>query len=152
MFTRKPSKLQPSTSRDRKSSSTPNTSAESSTSNLTNSKSKRNRRAPDYYGFKSSVCSVSDQESVPMPKRARTTSSVIETVIQEEASKPPLIETSFKLQVVSPPDPRIQPLANKPLDQDYGYADHRQGFRMSVFDAENQILKHFQNTSFNLLD
>ena len=95
MTTRKPSKPQTFTSRSRKPSATPNTSAASSTSSPTTSKGKRNRTAPQYYGFESSVCSGSDQESIPMPKRACTTNSVIETVIQEEASKPLLIATSF---------------------------------------------------------
>ena len=62
MSTRKPSKPQTSTSCSRKSTSTPNTSAASSTWSPTTSKSKRNRRASDYYEFESSVCSVSDQE------------------------------------------------------------------------------------------
>ena len=89
MSMRKPSKPRPSISRSQKSSATPNTSVASSTSSPTTSKGKRNRRAPDYYGFQSSVCSVSDQKSIPMPKRAWTTNPVIETVIQAESSQPP---------------------------------------------------------------
>ena len=80
-------------------------SAASSTTSTPASKAKRNRRTPDYFGFESSVCSVSDDAAVPAPKRPRTTNPVIETIIQEEASQPPVVETSFDLPIVSPPAP-----------------------------------------------
>ena len=39
---------------------------------------------------------LSNQESILAPKQARTTNPVTETLIQEEASLPPLVETSFQ--------------------------------------------------------
>ena len=80
-------------------------------------KSKRNRRASDYFGFESSVCSISE-DSAPAPKRQKASNPVIETVIQEEALQPPPIETSFELPVVSPPPP--PPVGTwSPEDYDY---------------------------------
>ena len=93
MSTRKLSKPRPSTSLNRKLSATPNTSPASSTSSPTNSKGKINREAPNYYEFESSVCSVSNQGSISVTKRARITNPVMEAVIQEEAAQPPLDET-----------------------------------------------------------
>ena len=89
MFSRKPIKPQTSTNRTRKSSATPNASAASSTASPPTWKGKRNRKAPDYYGFESSVCSISDQETMPTPKRTKPNNLVIETVIQEEALQSP---------------------------------------------------------------
>ena len=80
-------------------------SAASSTASPTTSKSKRNRRAPDYFGFESSVCFVLDDSAAPAPKRSKTANPVIETIIQEEASQSPVVETSFDLPIVSPPAP-----------------------------------------------
>ena len=142
LSSREPAKLQASTSRSRKSSATPNTSAASSTPSPTTLNGKRTLRAPDYYGFESSVCSVRDQEPIPAPKRPRPTKPVIVTVIQEEASQPPLVETSFQLPIASPPDPRIQPIGNTSPEV-YDYADYGQEVSMSVFEAENQIWKQF---------
>ena len=114
LSSQKPAKPQASTNRSQKSSATPNTSTVSSTASSTNSKMKRNRRAPDYYGFENSVCSVSDQESVPAPKHPEPSNPVIERAIQEEAIQPPSIETSFQLPIVSPPDPRIKHIGATP--------------------------------------
>ena len=72
LSTRKPTKPQPIITRNRKPSPTPNTPALSSTSRPCTSKSKRNRRAPDYYGFKSSVFSVSDQDVAPTARHPRS--------------------------------------------------------------------------------
>ena len=65
----------------------------------------RKRNGPDYFGFESSVCSVSDDSASPAPKRPKTANPVIKTIIQEEASQPPVAETSFELPIVSPPAP-----------------------------------------------
>ena len=77
---RKPKKLQAGGRRSRQSSTALNTSsassvaalsAASSTASPTTSKTKKNRRAPDYFGFESSVCSVSDDSAAPAPKRSK---------------------------------------------------------------------------------
>ena len=108
MSTRKLAKPQPSTSRHRKSSATSSTSAASSTSGPSTSNGKRSCRAPDYYRFESSGRSVSDQNTAPITalisKQQWTTNPVIKTLIQEEATQLPLVETSFELPVVSPPE------------------------------------------------
>ena len=113
MSSRKPKKPQTRRTRSRQSSTTFNTSnafsvaassVTSSTASPSTSKSKRNRRAPDFFGFENSVCSVSE-DSTPAPKRHKASNPVIETVIQEEALQPPPIETSFELPFVSPPPP-----------------------------------------------
>ena len=136
MTTRKQSKPQPCTSRSRKSSATTNTSTAASTSSPTTLKGKRNRRAPYCYGFESSVCSVSDQESIPMPKGARTTNPVIVTVIQEEAWQPPLVESSFEFSEVSTPGSRIRPLTEMPPYHENEYADNEQE---GVFEAHAKL-------------
>ena len=69
MSSRKPKNPQAGTSLSRKSSATPNTSAASSIAassaassiaSPTTSTGKKNRKAPDYFGLESTVCSVSD--------------------------------------------------------------------------------------------
>ena len=144
MSSRKPKKLQTGRNRSRQSSTTLNTSnassvaassVTSSTASPSTSKSKRNRNAPDYFGFESSVCSVSNDSS-PAPKRHKTTNTVIETVIQEEALQPPATETSFELPIVSPPAP---PPVGTWSPEDYDYDNYAWEISMSVFDAENQI-------------
>ena len=145
MSSRKPKKPQAKTSRSRQSSVTPNTSnassvaassVTSSTTSPTTSKSKRTRKAPDYFGFESSVCTVSDSDSVPAPKRHKQINPVIETVIQEEALQPPAAETSFELPVVGPPIP--PPIRTWSPDE-CKYEEQEREVSMSVFDAENQI-------------
>ena len=116
MSSRKPVKPQTSKNPTRIMSATPNTSASSSTASPTTSKGKRNRKAPDYYGFESSVCSVSDPETMPAPKRPKPNNVSIEKVMQEEALQPPAVETSFELPIVSPPDPRIRPIGTSPTE------------------------------------
>ena len=138
MSSRKPKKPQAGTSRSRKTSKFHNTSnassiaastATSSTATPTTSKSKRTRKASDYFGFESSVCSVSDNDSMPAPKRQRHVNPVIETVIQEEALQPPVVETSFELPVVSPPAP--QPIGTW-SPEEYNYADYEREVSMSA--------------------
>ena len=114
MSSRNLKKPQAGRNRSRQSSVTLNTSyastvtassITSSTASPTMSKSKRTRKATDYFGFENSVCSVSDNDSVSQPKRHKSTNPVIELVIQEEALQPPVAGTSFELPVVSPPTP-----------------------------------------------
>ena len=145
MTSRKPQKPQAGGKRSRQSSTTLNalnassvaaSSAASSTTSTPASKAKRNRRAPDYFGFESSVCSVSDDAAVPAPKRPRTTNPVIETIIQKEPSQPPVVETSFDLPIVSPPAP---PPVGTWSTENYEYEDYAREISMSVFYAENQI-------------
>ena len=111
-------------------------SVTASTACPTTSKSKRTRKTPEYFGCESSVCSVSDKDSVPVPKRHKSTNPVIETVIQEEALQPPLADTSFELPVVSYPTP--PPIVTS-SPEEYDYEDYAREISMSVFDAENQI-------------
>ena len=87
----------------------------------TSSNSKSARKAPDYFGFKSSVCTVSDIDSVPAPKRPKQINPVIKTVIQEEALLSPAAVTSFEMPVVSPPAP--QPIGSWSPDE-YNYEDY----------------------------
>ena len=143
MSSRKPKKPQPGTTRSSKSStnlSTSNASSiaassiTSSTASPTTSKTKRNRRAPDYFGLEISVCSISD-DSAPASKRQKTANPVIETVLQEEASQPPATETEFELPVVSPPAP---PPVGIWSPESYEYNDYAREISISVFDAENQ--------------
>ena len=144
MSSRKPKKPQARRSQSHQSSITLNASNASSVAassvtsstaspSTSTSKSKRNRKAPYYFGFESSVCSVSD-DSAPMPKRHKSTNPVIETVIQEEALQTPAPDTSFELPVVSP-------LAPLPIGtwspEAYDYDDYAREISMSVFDAEN---------------
>ena len=112
--------------------------------------SKRNPRAPEYYRFERSVGSVSDQESIPMPKQARITHPVIETVIQEVSSQPPFVKTSFKLPVASPMDPQIRSLTNMPPNKEYEYAAYKREVSMSVLDAENLIQNFYKTIHSNL--
>ena len=140
----KPKKPQPGRNRSSKSSTNLNTSnassiasssVTSSTASLSTSKTKKNRRAPDYFGFENSVCSISD-DPAPASKRQKTANSVIETILQEEASQPPAAETEFELPVVSPPAP---PPVGTWSPESYEYDDYAREISMSVFDAENQI-------------
>ena len=145
MSSGKPKKPQAGGKRSRQSSTAFNTSntssaaassAASSTVSPTTSKTKRNRRAPDCFGFENSVCSVSDDSVAPAPKRSKTANPVIETIIQEEASQPPVLETSFDLPIVSPPAP---PLVETCSPEKYEYEDYAREVSMSAFDAKNQI-------------
>ena len=145
MSSRKPKKPQAGGKRSRQSSPALNTSnassvaassAQSSSTSPTTSKSKRNRRAPEYFGFESSVCSVGDNSAAPALKRSRTANPVIETIIQEEASQPPVVKTSFDLLIVSPPAPLPVGTCSP---ENYEYEDYAREVSMSVFDAENQI-------------
>ena len=114
MSSRKPKKPQSGTGRSRQSSvtlNTPNASSvpaslvTSATASPTTSKSERTRKAHDYFGFESSVRSVSDNDSAPAPKRHESINPVIETLRQEEALQPHAAETSFDLPVISPSAP-----------------------------------------------
>ena len=145
MSSRKPKKPQARGIRSRQCSTALNTSnassvaassAASSSTSPTTSKSKRNRRAPDYFGFENSVCSVSDNSAAPAPKRSKTANPVIKTIIQEEASQLPVVETSFDVPIVSPPAPA--PVGTW-SPGNYEYNDYAREVSMSVFDAENQI-------------
>ena len=80
-------------------------SATSSAASPSTSRNKRTRRAPDYFGFESSVCSVSDDSAAPAHKKQKPENPVIATVLQEEAAQPPAPATYYELQVVSPPAP-----------------------------------------------
>ena len=73
---------------------------------------------------------------MPAPKRQKQKNPVIETVMQEEALQPPVVETPFDLPVVSRAAP--QPMGNVSPDE-YRYADYKRELSISVFDAENQI-------------
>ena len=145
MSSRKPRKPQAGGKRSRQSSSALNTSnassvaassIASSTTSPTTSKTKRNRRTPDYFGFESSVCLVSDDSAAPAPKRSKTANPVIETIIQEEASQLSVVETSFDLPIVSPP---ARPPVGTWSPENFKYEDYAREVSMSVFDAENQI-------------
>ena len=98
--------------------------------------SKRTRKAPDYFCFESSVCLVSDNDSIPAPKRHKKSHPVIKTLIQEEALQTPAAETSFELPVVSTPAP---PQIGTWSPEEYNYEDYEREVSMSVFDAEKQI-------------
>ena len=97
MASRKPRKPQAGGKRSRNTSATLNTSnassvaASSVTSSVASPSTSRNkltRRAPDYFGFESSVCSISDDSASPVSKKQKPTNQVIETIIQEEAAQP----------------------------------------------------------------
>ena len=112
MASRKPRKPQAGGKRSRNTSATLNTSnassvaASSVTSSVASpstSRNKRTRRAPDYFGFESSVCSISDDSAAPVPKKQKPANPVIETIIQEEAALPPVPDIHYELRVVSPP-------------------------------------------------
>ena len=146
MSSRKSMKPQPGSNRSSKSSTNLNTSNAfsiapssviSSTASPFTSKTKRNQRAPDYFGFENSLCSISDV-SAPASKRQRTANLVIETILQEEASQPPATETEIELPVVSPPAPL--PVGTW-SPESYEYDDYAREISMSVFDAEKTNLK-----------
>ena len=114
MASRKPRKPQAGGKRSRNTSTTLNTSnassvaASSVTSSVASpstSRNKRTRRAPDYFGFEGSVCSISDDSAAPVPKKQKPANPVIETIIQEEAAQPPVPDTHYELRVVSPSAP-----------------------------------------------
>ena len=114
MASRKPKKPQAGGKHSRNTSATLNTSNASSVvaSSVTSSaaspslsKNKRTRRAPDYFCFESSVCSVSDDSAAPAPKKQKPAKPVTALKIQEEAAQPSAPETYYELQVVSPPAP-----------------------------------------------
>ena len=116
MSSRKPKKIQSGTGRSRQSlvtlnisnaSSVAASSVTSATAFPTTSKSKRTRKAHDYFGFQSSLCSVNDNDSAPAPKRNESNNPVIKTVIHEEVLQPPAAETSFDLPVISPSAPPL---------------------------------------------
>ena len=145
MASRKPRKPQAGGKRSRTASTTLNTSnassvaassATSSVASPSTSLTMGNRRVPDYYGFESSVCSLSDDAAAPVSKKQRSANPVIETIIQEEAAQPPVPDTDYELQVVSPPAP---PPVGTWSPVEYDYDDYAREISMSVFDAENQI-------------
>ena len=113
MASRKPRKPQAGNKHSRTTSTTLNTSnassvaasATSSVASPSTSHTKRNRRAPENYGFESSVCSLSDDSAAPVSKKQRPANPVIETIIQEEAAQPPVPDTDYELRAVSPPAP-----------------------------------------------
>ena len=155
MSSSKPKKLQVGTSRSRKLSATPNTSnalsiaassAASSTVTPTTSKSKRTRKSPDYFGFESSVYSVSNPKPMTAPKSQKQINPVIETVIHDEALQPSVIDTSCELTVVSPPEP--QPVGTW-SPEEYDFGDYKREVSMSIFHAENQIKKRLIDLSVN---
>ena len=70
------------------------------------------------------------------PKRPKTANPVIKTIIQEEASQPPVSETYFEQPIVSPPaPPPVRPWSPESYECE-GYARE---ISVSVFDAENKI-------------
>ena len=143
MSSRKPKKPQVERNRHGQSSVTLNTSNalsvaassfNSPTASPSTSKQKRTQKA--YFGFESSVCSVSDYNSVPGPKRHKPTNPLIEPVIQEEALQPLVLDASFVLPVVSPPAP---PQIGTWSPKEYDYDDNARKISVSVFDVDNQI-------------
>ena len=145
MASRKPKKPQVGSKRSRNTSATLNasnassvaaSSVASSAASPSTSRNKRTRRAPDYFGFESSVCSVTDDSAAPAHKKQKLENPVIATIIQEEAAQPPAPATYYELQVVSPPAP---PLVGSWSPESYDYEDYTRETSMSVFDAENQI-------------
>ena len=114
MASRKPKRPHVGGKRSRNTSATLNTSnassvaassVTSSNASPSTSRNKRTRRAPDYFGFESSVCSVSDDSAAPARKKQKPENPVIATIIQEEAAQPPAPATYYELQVVSLPAP-----------------------------------------------
>ena len=145
MASRKPRKPKAGEKRSRNTSTTLNTSnassvaASSVTSSVASpstSRNKRTRRAPDYFGFESSVCSISDDSAATVPKKQKPANPVIETIIQEEAEQPPVPDTNYELRVVSLSAP---PPVGTGSPESYEYEDYAREISMSVFDAENQI-------------
>ena len=145
MASREPKKPQVGGKRSRTPSTNLNTSnassvvassATSSAASPSSSRNKRTRRAPDYFGFESSVCSVSDDSAAPAHKKQKHDNPVIATVLQEEVAQPPAPATYYELQVVSPPAP---PPVGTWSPESYDYEEYAREISMSVFDAENQI-------------
>ena len=145
MLARKPRKPQAGGKRSRHTSVSLNTSnassvaapsVASSTTSPSITSTKRNRRAPEYYGFESSVNSVSDDSTAPVSKKPKRTNPVIETILQEEATRPPVPDTDYELTIASPSAP---PPVGTWSPEEYNYEDYAREVRMSVFDAENQI-------------
>ena len=104
MASRKPRKPQAGGKRSRNTSASLNTStastvaASSVTSSVASpstSRNKRTQRALDYFGFESSVISVSDYSAAPVSKKQKPANPVIETIIQEEAAQPPVPDTHY---------------------------------------------------------
>ena len=145
MASRKPKKSQAGGKRSRNTSATLDTSnassvaassVTSSAASPSSSRNRRTRRAPDYFGFESSLCSVSDDSAAPAPKKQKPVNPVTETIIQEEAAQPSAPETYYELQVVSPP---ASPPVGTWSPESNDYEDYTREISMSVFDAENQI-------------
>ena len=90
----------------------------------------------DYFGFESSVCSISDDSAAPVSKKQKPANPVIEAIIQEEVAQPPVPDTHYELREVSPPAP---PPVGTWSSESYLYEDYAREISMSVFDAENQI-------------
>ena len=99
-------------------------------------KSRRTRKNPDYFGFDSSVSSVSDNDSVPVPKRHKLPNPVIETLIKEEAPQTPVADISFELPLISPPTP--PPTGTWSLEE-YEFKDFARKISMSGFDAKTKF-------------
>ena len=145
MASRKPKQPQVGGKRSRNTSTTLNTSYASSVAassaasfaaSPSTSRNKRTRRAPDYFGFESSLCSVSDDSAAPAHKKQKPENQVIAIVLQEEAAQPPAPATNYELRVVSPTAP---PPVGTWSPKSYDYEDYTREISMSVFDAENQI-------------
>ena len=145
MSARKPRKPQAGGKQSRHTSVSLNTSnassvaapsVTSSTTSPSNTSTKRNRRAPEYYGFESSINSVSDDSTAPVSKKPKRTNPVIETILQEEATRPPVPDTDYELTIASPSAP---PPVGTWSPEEYNYEDYAREVSMSVFDAENQI-------------
>ena len=145
MALQKPKKPHVGGKRSRTTSTTLNTwnassvaasSATASAASPSTSRNKRTRRAPDYFCFESSVCSVSDDSAAPAHKKQKLDNPVSATVLQEEAAEPPAPATYYELQVVSPPAP---PPVGTWSPESYDYEEYTREISMSVFDAENQI-------------
>ena len=61
---------------------------------------------------------------------------MIETILHEEATRPPVPETDYELTIASPSAP---PPVGTWSTEEYNYDDYAREVSMSVFDAENQI-------------
>ena len=114
MASHKPKKPQAGGKRSRNTSGTLNrsnassvaaSSVTSSAASPSTSRNKRTRRAPDYFIFESSVCSISDDSAAPASKKQKPENPVIATIIQEEAAQTSAPATYYELQVVCPPAP-----------------------------------------------
>ena len=145
MSARKPRKPQAGGKRSRHTSVSLNTSnassvaapsVTSSTTSPSTTSTKRNRRAPEYYGFESSANSVSDDSTAPVSMKPKRTNPVIETILQEEATQPPVPDTDYELTIASPSAP---PPVGTWSPEEYNYEGYAREVSMSVFDAENHI-------------